>query len=163
ARETQVERKVATLADAVAAASGGDAVEIRGDGPFVLPPVDLGDKPLTLRAGRGCRPVLALAPEGIEADRPMLTTRAALVLEGLEIHRDEGSNPAPTSRRFILSQNGPLALTNCRVVLRSKAKGMISAVRADRASSLQVRNCQFLGDWYAGVDAQVWPDTRAVV
>src|SRR5262249_29072462 len=143
-------RAFATLADAVTAAASGDAIEVRGDGPFVLPPLDLGDKPLTLRAGSDRRPVFALAPEGVEAHRPILTTRAALVLEGLEFRRDEGGKPAPHSRRFIYSQRGPVALTNCRVVLRSRPKGMISAVRADQPSSFQVRNCVFLGDWFAG-------------
>src|SRR5439155_5888225 len=78
--EGKAERRFATLPEALAAAAGGDAIEVRGDGPFALPPLDLGDKGLTLRAGKGCRPVLALAREGIEADRPLLTTRAALVL-----------------------------------------------------------------------------------
>src|SRR5439155_2430811 len=58
---------------------------------------------------------------------------------------------------------GSLALTNCRVVLRAEPKGAITAVRAEQAPSLQVRNCQFLGDWYAAVDVRADPETRAVV
>src|SRR5207237_1151882 len=47
--------------------------------------------------------------------------------------------------------------------LRSNPKGAISAVRAEQASSLQVRNCQFLGDWYAGVDWKAVPEAPAVI
>jgi hypothetical protein len=107
--------------------------------------------------------VLALSPEGVKADRPLLTTRAALVLEGLEFHRDGDDGPAPGGRRLIYSERGPVALANCRAVLRSRATGFIGVVRADEPSSVQVRNCQFLGDWYGGMDWQVRPDSRAVV
>src|SRR5262249_749103 len=37
------ERLFATLPEALSAAAGGDAIEIRGDGPFAVPPVELGD------------------------------------------------------------------------------------------------------------------------
>jgi tRNA A-37 threonylcarbamoyl transferase component Bud32 len=161
--EGQAERKFSTLTDAFAAAQNGNVIEIRGDGPFVLRPLDLGDKPLTLRAGKGHRPLLALDREGAKANQPLLTTGAALVLEGLELHRDGDDAPAPGGRRFIYSRRGPVVLVNCRIVLRSRAKGLISAVRADEPSSVQVRNCLFLGDWYAGMDWQVRPDARAVV
>src|SRR5205807_638831 len=82
--EGRAERRFAMLAEAVAAAASGDTIEIRGNGPFVVRPIDLGTKALTLRGGTRFSPVLKLAAEAVQADLPLLTTRAALVLEGLE-------------------------------------------------------------------------------
>jgi hypothetical protein len=107
-------------------ARGG--IEIRANGPFVLQPIHLHGKALTLRAGAGARPVIALAPEAVAADLPLLTTRAALTLEGLEFHRDAGGKPGGTSLMHIHSMCAPLAVANCRFVLvRSKTPGLISA------------------------------------
>ena len=47
------ERKFVTLAAAVKAASGGDTIEIRGNGPFVTAPIDCGITRSTIRAGDG--------------------------------------------------------------------------------------------------------------
>src|SRR5262249_43556847 len=49
-RDAKAEKPFATLAEAVAAAASGDAIEIRGNGPFVVQPIDLKEKALTLRA-----------------------------------------------------------------------------------------------------------------
>ena len=146
----QAEQKFATLAEAVAAAKSGDTIEIRGNGPFVLQPIDLADKALTLRAGTGAWPVLSLAPEAVQADLPLLTTRAALTLEGLEFHRDAGGKPGATSLRHIHSERAPLAVANCRFVLPSRHPGLIAAIMADGSPAVQVHNCLFLGDWHAG-------------
>ena len=48
----------ATVAEAVAAASPGEVVEVRQDGRVETGRIDLGRKPLWLRAGAGCSPVL---------------------------------------------------------------------------------------------------------
>ena len=45
--------KFDTLAEAVQAASDGDTIEIRGNGPFVTEPVSFGKRSLTIRAGDG--------------------------------------------------------------------------------------------------------------
>src|SRR5205823_9919691 len=50
ARDGNAERQFVTLAEAVTEARGGDTIEVRGDGPFVTPSVDLGSKALTMRA-----------------------------------------------------------------------------------------------------------------
>ena len=160
----KAEKPFATLGEAVAAAASGDAIEIRGNGPFVVQPIDLKEKALTLRAGSGFSPVLKLAPEAVQKDLPLLTTRAALVLEGLEFHRDGDGKPGAVSLKFIDSQRAPVAVANCRFVLRTKADPLIHAVAAEGASSVQIRNCLFLGNWHAGA-ALNWapPGGRMVV
>src|SRR4029434_9507967 len=75
-------RKFDTLAEAVRGASDGDTIEIRGNGPFVTEPVNIGDKALVIRAGMGFRPVIELSPAGLQAGAHLLATDAHLVLEG---------------------------------------------------------------------------------
>jgi WD40 repeat protein len=81
------ERKFDTLAAAVQAASDGDSIEIRGNGPFISAPISIERAALTIRAGVGFRPVIKHSPETITSWVPLLSTRAALVLEGLELHQ----------------------------------------------------------------------------
>ena len=64
------ERKFDTLAEAVLGASDGDTIEIRGNGPFVSEPINLGNQALTIRAGEGFRPVIRLSSEGKQTDFP---------------------------------------------------------------------------------------------
>src|SRR5262249_6530693 len=104
AAPTKKEVQHATLAAAVAASQTGDITEIRHDGPFVLPPIDLKSKALILRAGKGCRPVLRLAAEAEQANLALLKTRAPLTLEGLEFQR-EGHAKHAVGVAHIRSQN----------------------------------------------------------
>src|SRR5262249_52977519 len=91
ARGGKGERPRATPKDAVDAARSGDTIEIRGDGPFLVPPLVLRKKALTIRAAAGRRPVLRLNEEGLKAERSILIeSDAALVLEGLELQRIAG-------------------------------------------------------------------------
>jgi hypothetical protein len=143
-------KAVATLADAVAAAASGDVIEIRDNGPFVLQPMELKDKALTVRAGAGARPVLELALEAVQADKPLLTTKAALILEGLEFHRDVGGKPGAKGLRHIFTERAPLTLMNCRFIMRKRSDVLIHAVVAEASPSFIVRNCEFLGDWHSG-------------
>ena len=92
------ERKFDTLAEAVQGASDGDTIEVRGNGPFVSQPVNIQGTALTIRAGEGFRPVIKLSPEALQQDDALLTTNAALVLEGLELHRAQWSGDKQGSR-----------------------------------------------------------------
>jgi hypothetical protein len=148
-RGGQAERPFATLAEAVAAAQAGDTVEVRGDGPFVSPPVFVG-KALTIRAGKGARPVIELAPAQAQADVPLLETSAPLVLEGLELRRvgKKYHEPGPLPK-MIAAHRAPLRAANCRFV----AYPDCVAVFADWSPLCEVRNCAFLSDgMFARVD-----------
>src|SRR5262249_2369037 len=143
----KAESTFATLAEAVAAARDGDTIEIRGNGLLVSQPIDLRSKPLTLRAGQGFHPVLALAPEVPRTEAPLLRTQAALTLEGLEFHQDSRATiRGQLSYNQISSLRAPLAIANCRFLLKSPPTVLASAVGAEQCPSCQLRNCQFLGN-----------------
>ncbi len=136
AREGIELRKYDTLAEAVQGASGGNTIEVRGNGPFVSPPVTLKNRPLTLRAGPGFHPVIRL-DTAVNASVPLLTTDASLVLESLELGRTNEANlkgwPA------MVAAHGPsVSATNCRFFWPSNANFATSS-RVCRFS-----NCEFI-------------------
>src|SRR5262249_29165124 len=118
ARGGKGERPRATPKDAVDAARSGDTIEIRGDGPFLVPPLVLRKKALTIRAAAGRRPVLRLNEEGLKAERSILIeSDAALVLEGLELQRIAGPSRGVKYPGVVYTSGGaPLFMANCRVV-----------------------------------------------
>ena len=110
-----LERKFDTLAEAVLAASDGDTIEIRGNGPFVTEPITLRNA-LTMRAGEGFQPTLQLDPRRAG---PLLTTEGSLVLEGIEfLHQPGNDAPVKTwspTRSYLRWHPG-----SCQLPLRSK-------------------------------------------
>src|SRR6185503_18730486 len=75
------ERNFVTLADAVRGAGDGDTIEIRGNGPFVTPPIYTA-RALTIRAAKGFRPTVQLDPK---MSSPLLSSEnTTLILEGIE-------------------------------------------------------------------------------
>jgi hypothetical protein len=137
-----VERRFDTLADAVRGSADGDTVEVRGNGPFVSPPVDLGDRALTIRAGAGFRPILRLVP-GVAPDDYLLKTEGPLVLEGLEIREasKERSRPALVGRCLLYSAGDILSLGGCRLLREEPARDGLGLVMAH--SRISLRNCSF--------------------
>ena len=92
----------ATLREAITAASSGDTVEIRSDGPFLVPPAVVRGKALTIRAAAGRRPVLRLRGGRVGAGRWfLLESDAPLVLEGLELQRRRPAVRVGASRRRV--------------------------------------------------------------
>src|SRR5262249_11499724 len=84
AKDGRTEQACLTLKDAVARARSGDTMEVRGDGPFVVGPIGLGNKALCVRAGAGARPVLVLSSAQTAGRlRAVVNFRSCLVLEGL--------------------------------------------------------------------------------
>jgi hypothetical protein len=133
-------RKFDTLAEAVQFAYDGDTIEIRGNGPFLTPPLQLGKRALTIRAGDGFRPVLKLSPEWVKQNVNLLYTQAALVLEGLELHRVRAKLGQKAWHHIIASERAPIRAANCRFVL----KPAFSAIHSFESPILDVRNCEFL-------------------
>jgi serine/threonine protein kinase/TusA-related sulfurtransferase len=162
AKDGRPEQAVATLADAVAAAQSDDVIEIHSDGPFVVRPIDLKKTALTLRAGPGAWPVLRLTADAEQANMTLLKTQAPLVLEGLEFRREGNAKPA-VGLTHISSRDAPLAVSHCRFVLRNKGNVLIHALAAERSDPLQIRDCEFLGDWHAGVALNSMAANRMVV
>jgi serine/threonine protein kinase/WD40 repeat protein len=145
------ERKFDTLADAVLMATDGDTIEIRGNGPFVTPPISI-PQSLTIRAGNGFLPVIRLNP-GAPPDDYLIESLGSLVLEGLEIREasKRRTQPAIVGRCIIASRGDSIHLANCRIFQEEpiyEEVGLIFAETdqpADRRehANVTVRNCQF--------------------
>jgi hypothetical protein len=135
------ERPFDTLAEAVAAAESGDAIEVRGNGPFTGgAAVQTKTKALTIRAGAGFRPVLQM---DAQAQGPCcLTNEGPLVLEGLEF-RETGKRR--TFLGGVVVAQGPLYVANCRFVLAGYS-GLLGPQAFFRCPVCAARNCQFVCD-----------------
>lgn len=148
-------RKFDTLTEAVQGASAGDTIEIRGNGPFVSDGVTIG-QPLVIRAGEGYTPTITLSQAAADKNIALLTTSAALVLEGLELRRIGGAkgqveNRGPTLLRT--SGKGALHVSNCRFVLKTDGPGGGQVIVSD-SPVCTIRNCQFSSD--TGLRAVAW-------
>jgi hypothetical protein len=111
-------RKFDTLAEAVQAAYDGDTIDVRGNGPFLTPPLRLGNRALTIRAGEGFRPVIKLSPEWAEQRVNLLETQAALVLAGLKLHQVWPGVDGKSYHHVVESGGAPVRGANCRFVLK---------------------------------------------
>ena len=140
-RPNRPETPLESLVQAVAWAQSGDSIEIRGDGPFAVPPHVLQDKRLTIRAGTGFRPVLVPSPE-LKTWQPFFDTNAALVLEGLEFRVNGQPNELPEHQyHYLFKTRGPVHVANCRFVAQ---RGRFGTMRAE-GSPCELINCQYLG------------------
>jgi hypothetical protein len=146
------ERGFATLADAVEASWTGDAIEIRGDGPFVVRPLDLGVRPVIVRAAAGFAPRLVGAPEA--RGLPLIRTRAPLVLEGLTL--DHPDSPivldALPTQAWIANcdfPSGHLLLGSGSVVnTRFGGPQRSASIEWSRQGPLALDDCIFAGPGY---------------
>jgi len=141
------------LVDAIAAAADGTIIELRGDGPFEVEPIDVGKKSITLRAANSCRPVISLKDDhGGPLEAPLFHTEGELRLEGIVFRRGAGRRPSPTTGRLpdaILSvRSARCEVINCRFATSGFAVGIM----AERVDRFQVRNCEFLCLRGAAVD-----------
>jgi hypothetical protein len=126
-------RKFDTLAEAVRGADDGDVIEIRGNGPFVSPVLHFGARALTIRAGKGYRPIIQA--EAVALDTPLLQTDAPLALEGIELQAC--ALAAPT---YLLGSQAPLYAVNCRFI----RKGTHGCMLVNGSPTCIVRNCEFV-------------------
>jgi len=141
------ERKFDTLAEAVAGASEGDTVEIRGNGPFITQPISINNRALTIRAGAGFWPVIKADPD--EQGKILLESNSRLVLEGLDLQWVEAkpfdpSQPGPRNCRLV-ETSAHLHAVNCRFLMnRRKGPHNMQCIGIWDSSLCQLRNCQLL-------------------
>jgi WD40 repeat protein/serine/threonine protein kinase len=141
------ERKSYTLAGAVAQAQSGDTIEVRGDGPFVTPSLELGTKALRIQAGAGFRPRLTQALDDPQLEkRAFIATNAPLVLEGLTIERLVNDNTVKEYPSLVYSWQGSVHVSHCRFVAQGRTQG----ITADKSADGAVLNSEFQGN-LAGV------------
>jgi hypothetical protein len=132
--------KFRTLAEAVHAASDGDTIEIRGNGPFTTAPIVITNRSLVIRAGEGFRPVITMSAT-MEGQADLIWTDALLVVEGLELqHRSSGERGA--AHVIIGIKGGPLYVTNCRLI--SHPSGAHVASRGSASTICEFRNCELV-------------------
>ena len=135
------EREFNTLIDAVVGCSDGDTIEIRGNGPFLTPPIVI-QQALTIRAGEGFQPVIRISP-GAPGDDWLIATHSPLVLEGLDIREvsKARSQPVVNGRSVIYSDGKSLSMANCRVLQEKPIHEQANLVLA--YSNIILRNCEF--------------------
>jgi hypothetical protein len=131
----------ATLAEAVAVARAGDAVEIRRSGPIAVDPIRV-PVALAVRAAEGYRPVLRLSPEGVASNGAILDAQSPLVLEGLELQRLRGPSRAPGAPALVRARRASLHVAHCRFLVRGKGDALLVTCPAD----VTARNCEFEGE-----------------
>jgi hypothetical protein len=134
----------ATLAEAVAAARTGDAIEIRRNGPVVVDPIRV-PVALAIRPAEGYRPVLQLSPEGVAGNGAILDTESPLILEGLELKRPRGPAGAPGTSVLVRTRHAPLYVTHCRFFVKGQGNALMVKCPAD----VTARNCLFEVDFDA--------------
>jgi hypothetical protein len=134
ARDGRAEQAFPTLKDAVAKAHNGDAIEVRGDGPFVIDERIVVRRALRICAAPGACPVFRM---GAKATGALILAQAPLVLEGLVFDGTAAEYQQDMLRRVHVSADrGPLLLANCRLTVN----GPSHSIRGT-ASLLEVRNC----------------------
>jgi serine/threonine protein kinase/WD40 repeat protein len=148
------ERRFDTLAEAAQAASDGDTIEIRGNGPFSTPPIKITNA-VAIRAGAGFRPVIEGA--ATEPADSLMEAAAPLVLEGLELRwRYEAEHRAGWTK--ILTAWKALHVANCKFATRCV---QVQVVAQDGPYPLELRNCEFLAP--ANFEANVGIQTTFAV
>jgi hypothetical protein len=136
--------KYDTLPEALQGASDGDIIEICGHGPFITPPVDLGNRALTLRAAPGFHPIIQLDREGTSSGAPLLRTKGSLVLEGLELALTP--EVIITDHPFRVVAGGPsVYAANCRFHWPSRGNFNTAS------PTCRFRNCQFVTGSAGGI------------
>ena len=131
-----------TLQEAVDNAASGDTIEIRGNGPFVLPALEL-SRPLTLRSGLGFRPLLQLRPEDAQARKSLVHAQAPLVLAGLTM-RNDTTQPGDVWPAGVIDANQGLQASHCTFLLN----GIGVAVHST-GKSLRLAHCTILSTTHA--------------
>ena len=122
-----------SLADAILAADQDGLVEVHGVGPYSVPSLGAIDKPLTIRAAKGSRPVFVPASEGSLADGPLLIARSNVDLEGIEVRwqvrrwRAIRLDSLADVRQFCVIDvdGGNMKLSHCRIVADLMRNGCV--------------------------------------
>jgi WD40 repeat protein len=140
ARQGRKDRAFPSLAAAVAAALGEDTIEVRGNGPFLSNRIVIKDKALTIRAGAGFWPLIALDPHAA-VPSTLIHTNARLTLEGLELHRAPVKETA-NLRTIVFSMGAELRLAHCRLV----ARGDAAAAHCSEPKRCEMKSCLLLAE-----------------
>jgi serine/threonine protein kinase len=124
-------REFVSLAEAIAAASDGDTISIRGPGPHRLPPTNLGNKSLMLRAAAGDRPRLEAKDPAADAPwQALLVASRPLTLKGLDL---VSAADAP----IVAATGATLRLSDCRLAATGGGPAVVA-----RGCELCLNSCR---------------------
>ncbi len=147
AKDKRAETRHPTLAAAVKSAQSGDTIEVRGDGPFVMPSIEL-KKALRIRAGAGFQPRLTQALDDPRLkEHAFIFTNAALALEGLTIERLAVEKHEKNYPVMVYAWQAPLHVSHCRFNARGRCAGPAAA----QSSGFTMRRSEIQGDIHGGV------------
>ncbi len=112
-----IDRSFDSLTEAVAAAEDGSTVLVHSDGPFLVEPVNLGRKKLSIIAAPGRRPIIG--PLGLKGTSlaPFISTRADLLIQGLNIDWpiETESKLDVLGQAIIVFDGDNLSISDCRL------------------------------------------------
>jgi hypothetical protein len=135
------EQRFDTLTEAALGASEGDTIEVRGNGPFVTPPINLGQSALRIRAGPGFRPLIRLQRDA-QSKGHYFSRTTSLILEGLEFQAEPAPcDPNSESPLTTLCGGVSLHVVNCRFEL----PGWICFWSSNYTRDCHFLNCELLG------------------
>ncbi len=149
-------REAKTLAEALERARPGDTIEVRGDGPFVTPPLSVRGKPLVIRAAAGSQPVIRMEVPARKGTFNLLHSNASLVLEGLELQARGPANPLPDQQICLVDVSGAnVHLAHCRCVIEGPF-GLVERCVNFSGALVEMRSCEFLRPWSHHYPTLVW-------
>jgi hypothetical protein len=109
------ERACANLSEAILQARAGETIEVRGNGPFLIPPLRL-TRSLRIVAGSGFQPILQ--HDGKDPKAALIETGRPLVLEGLHLEGPGLVSWTEGHSRLLFSRGAPLGIAGCRLQIR---------------------------------------------
>ena len=157
--EGVADRAFESLADAVVNSAQGNIIEIRGNGPFVVGPIEFWHA-ITIRAGAGFSPVLTAAPDSVLPYGDLWLADQDLCLEGLTIHCTKSAERIlrvagtfarlrVANCRFELSPAGVAIECECACDIRNSElispAGPALAIRCVSDATSNVSNCIVVG------------------
>jgi Protein kinase domain len=112
---TELKKSFENLNEAVVAAAHGSTIVIQSDGPFLVEPIDLGNKELSLIAAPDRRPEFRPAKSSEESLDAFIKTRADLRLKGLVIDWpiEAETKMDVIGQAIIIMEGTKLSLSDC--------------------------------------------------
>ncbi len=112
-----IDRSFDSFNEAVATAEDGSTVVVQSDGPFLVEPVNLGRKKLSIIAAPGRRPIIrSLDVKGVSL-APFISTRTDLLIQGLNIDWpiETESKLDVLGQAIIVFDGDKLSISDCRL------------------------------------------------
>ncbi len=131
---------VDSLQEAIAIADADAVIELHGNGPFPLTRTELIEKPLTISAHKGSRPLIVLQSSNDLEEEDLLRTDDDLTLIGLEV-RGEGAGltkPNLKSNVHLIHCTSRCTIRDCRLV----APGSGNCLVVEDCSQVTLQGCE---------------------